>query len=524
MPLRRHRVITHLSLTIATLGVAVGIALPAAPIIQAGLMTAPREGSILPVNVGVGVAATEPVVLNFPAPMNRAAVAAGLGLSPRTDVSMLWSADGTSVALLPKGRWAVDERYAVHLPAGTAMADGGVLATDWRAAFTTQTAPSIVRLTVSGVAGDAASAIPFVVQDVMASLGEPDAGTSATSGDMDPDISAGTRVGITFSAAMDRAATERAFRINPVTPGTFAWDGTTMWFAPSQRLATGTRYTLTVLGARDLDGNPLGGDASLSFSTRAHAQTQTVAPAIGVGGVPTSTTVQMTFNLPMDTVATGSAFSLTDTGSGKAVAGSVIWSADATSMTFTPSAALAGGRSYLAALGSSARDADGNPVTFSWGFTTVGAVVRSGGGGVPASPGSANDIQYALNQINAARAAYGFAPLVVDPAISAVAYGHAADMAANGYFSHTSLNGMTYRQRLTAGGISYGWSGENICYLGNGGGVQPTLNWCHAQFWAEPYPGGGNHKDNILNPNYHRVGVGIAIGGGRVYVVWDFTD
>jgi uncharacterized protein YkwD len=132
--------------------------------------------------------------------------------------------------------------------------------------------------------------------------------------------------------------------------------------------------------------------------------------------------------------------------------------------------------------------------------------------------------QYALNQINAARAQYGRAPLALNSTITAVAYGHAADMLAYNYFSHTSRNGMTYRQRLTAGGVSYGYSGENICYLGGGGGIQATLNWCHAQFWAEPYPGGGNHKDNILSPNYRRIGIGIASGGGKVYVVWDFTD
>jgi uncharacterized protein YkwD len=34
----------------------------------------------------------------------------------------------------------------------------------------------------------------------------------------------------------------------------------------------------------------------------------------------------------------------------------------------------------------------------------------------------------------------------------------------------------------------------------------------------------GNHKDNILNPNFRRVGIGIAVGSNKVYVVWDFTD
>jgi len=125
--------------------------------------------------------------------------------------------------------------------------------------------------------------------------------------------------------------------------------------------------------------------------------------------------------------------------------------------------------------------------------------------------------------VNAARAAYGFAPLVLDATISAVAYGHAADMAAYGYFSHTSRTGVTYRQRLTAGGVSYGHSGENICYLG-GASAQATLNWCHAQFMAEPYPGHWNHIGNILNPNARRMGVGIANVGGKIVIVWDFAD
>ena len=122
-----------------------------------------------------------------------------------------------------------------------------------------------------------------------------------------------------------------------------------------------------------------------------------------------------------------------------------------------------------------------------------------------------------------ARAAYGFAPVVLDASISAVAYAHAYDQAANGYFSHTGRNGSTRESRLRAGGVSFGWSGENQCYH-VGMSVQATLDWCHAQFMAEPYPGQWNHIANILNPNAHRLGVGIANVGGRIVIVWDFTD
>ena len=228
------------------------------------------------------------------------------------------------------------------------------------------------------------------------------------------------------------------------------------------------------------------------------------------------------FSLPMDTARTGASFTLTDGATGQAVVGTVTWS-DGQTMTFVPSAALGAGRTFTAAVGSGGRDADGNPVTTSWQFTTAGPVVwrlarRSGvprrleHGPVRAEPDQRRSCLVRPR------------PLALDAAITAVAYEHAADMLANGYFSHTSLDGRTFRQRLTAGGISYGYSGENQCYLGYGSGVQATLDWCHAQFWAEPYPGGGNHKDNILSPNFRRVGIGIAVGGSKVYVVWDFTD
>jgi len=520
-PLRRHRAITHLLITVIALAVAVGFAFPTAPIIQAGLLTAPRQGSILPANVGIGVSSTDPVFLEFPGPMDQAAVHSGLGLAPATEVTFLWSADSSTLALVPKAHWATDQRYAIHLPAGTAMADGGALTADWRASFTTQTAPRVVSLDVDGVTGTPTADTPVVIQQVMASTGYPEAALSAASDDVAADTSAASAIGLTFSAAMDRAQTEEAFQITPAVSGTFEWRGTTLRFAPDQRLALGVRYAISVAGARDADGNRVGGDTSFSFTTRPGAQALTVDPAIGASGI-SGQTVTIGFSQPMDRAATAAAFVLADTVTDQQVAGQFAWSADSRTLTFTAGEALAAGRMYAARLDAGARDADGNPVGIAWQFTTAGAA-RSFTP-APAASATSDMVQYALNQLNAARATYGLAPLALDSAISAVAYGHAADMLANGYFSHNSLDGTTYKQRLTNAGISYGWSGENACYLGYGGGVQATLDWCHSAFWSEPYPGGGNHKDNILNANFRRVGIGIAVASNKVIVVWDFTD
>jgi uncharacterized protein YkwD len=92
----------------------------------------------------------------------------------------------------------------------------------------------------------------------------------------------------------------------------------------------------------------------------------------------------------------------------------------------------------------------------------------------------------------------------------------------NGYFSHTGRDGSTTAERLRRGGVSFGSSGENICYY-SGMSLRATLNWCHSTFMSEPYPGFANHIGNILSPRYNRLGVGIAQSGGKIIIVWDFA-
>lgn len=90
------------------------------------------------------------------------------------------------------------------------------------------------------------------------------------------------------------------------------------------------------------------------------------------------------------------------------------------------------------------------------------------------------------------------------------------------YFSHTGRDGSTIRTRLSAAGIPYTHAGENICEY-TGIGITATLQWCHGSFMSEPYPGYFNHIANILDPDFRRVGIGIATAGGKVIVVWDFA-
>ena len=80
-------------------------------------------------------------------------------------------------------------------------------------------------------------------------------------------------VSVTFSEAMDPAATSAAFSLRrsadgDAVAGTFSWSGTTMRFRPTTALAGGTSYTARVsTQAMDVAGNALTAEQAWSFTT-----------------------------------------------------------------------------------------------------------------------------------------------------------------------------------------------------------------------------------------------------------------
>lgn len=110
-----------------------------------------------------------------------------------------------------------------------------------------------------------------------------------------------------------------------------------------------------------------------------------------------------------------------------------------------------------------------------------------------------------MNSINAARAnsrmcgsTYYAAvnPLQWNDKLFAAGVGHATDMGEQDYFSHTSLDGRTFDQRITATGYSWSTVGENIA-AGQAGIEQVMNDWLKS-------PG---HCVNIMNGNFTEAGV-----------------
>jgi len=533
--LRRHRAITRLAVAGLALSVALGVSLQDA---AAGLPRPnPRPASILPESVGAGLLTTQPVTIGFGQSMNAASVNSTLQVQPAAGFTVSWNADRSSLTLTPQSRWRTDERYLVTIPGSVTNAIGRPILHSRQLAFTTQTAPIISEFRVQLVqqsqadAGQAMSdlsrSIPF--GDATAVLG--DAPLIDEPEDTAFDASASTGIHIGFTAAMDQDDVQSRFHITPEVRGRFSWIDNELTFTPRGRLEPGTRYAVSLVGAHDLQGNQLGGDMAFSFTTRTDANLVRYTPDRRAKNVMTRKVV-LRFSEPMNGSATSRALRVVDVDAGTRLGGTFEWNGRHTRLEFHLNKALRRGHTIEVRLTPAAHDLDGNRVSVSWRFETKpirhraapeqasaparSAPVHSG----PNAPSGTLD--YALWLINQSRADYGFGPLRLDSAISAVAAAHAWDQVNYGYFSHTGRDGSQVSDRLRAAGISFSWSGENMCYY-NGMGLRAMLDWCHSTFMSEPYPGVANHIGNILSTHFTRVGIGVAQRGSKVIIVWDFA-
>jgi uncharacterized protein YkwD len=516
--LRNPRVLARVAVAALAIGVSLSASFSGA---SAQPTPAPiRPISLLPDSVGVGVPTREPIRISFPEAMDVASVASSLAVLPHSAFATSWTSGGRTLVLTPVSRWETDARYIVSVPGSAATANGKPLGAAIQVSFTTQTAPVVSEFQLHYVGESSQERVHALVDQEMAQAA---ADGQPLPVDTTADVSAGTSVTLGFSAPMDKEDVERSFRIRPSVEGSLSWEGNSLVFTPTGRLKPDARYAVSVIGAHDALGNRIGGDVSYSFTTRIGAQVVKISPASAAKNV-TDSQVVLWFSQPMEAETTRAALSIKDADSGATVTGTSAWNDARTQLRFRFAKALALGHTYRVTLSDGARDTDGNVVTTSWTFSTKPAPVAATAPRTtttgPAAP--ADVLQYALWQVNQDRASYGFAPLQLDSAISAVASAHAWDLINYGYFSHTGRDGSRVADRLRRAGISFSYSGENLCYY-NGIGVKAMLDWCNSTFMAEPYPGYFNHKSNILSPHFTRLGVGVAQSGGRVIIVWNFA-
>lgn len=113
---------------------------------------------------------------------------------------------------------------------------------------------------------------------------------------------------------------------------------------------------------------------------------------------------------------------------------------------------------------------------------------------------------------NEVRRKRGLAALKWERSLSLVARAHSVDMLQRGYFSHVDPEGRTPRERVLAGyPHPLSLAGENIW---TGSGHDPGDTRLLARIIVDNWMSSPGHRQNLLNPDYTDIGVGV-VGRGQ---------
>jgi uncharacterized protein YkwD len=131
-------------------------------------------------------------------------------------------------------------------------------------------------------------------------------------------------------------------------------------------------------------------------------------------------------------------------------------------------------------------------------------------------------VRATLCVLNAERARHRLRPLRLNHKLSRAAQRHSRAMARKRFFSHSSLGGASFVDRIRRTGYLSGarsWTvGENIAY---GSGRRSTPRSIGSAWMNSP-----PHRANILSGSFHAIGIGIAsgtpVGGGGGTYTTDF--
>ena len=111
-----------------------------------------------------------------------------------------------------------------------------------------------------------------------------------------------------------------------------------------------------------------------------------------------------------------------------------------------------------------------------------------------------------FNLVNQERAVNSLHALNCDDRLVLAARNHSEDMAENNYFSHTSLDGRVFSQRITNAGYIWNSAGENI-----------AAGYSTPQAVMTGWMNSSGHRANILDSTFCDLGVGYAYGASTTY-------
>jgi uncharacterized protein YkwD len=124
----------------------------------------------------------------------------------------------------------------------------------------------------------------------------------------------------------------------------------------------------------------------------------------------------------------------------------------------------------------------------------------------PANASKREILHATLCALNRERAHYGLRAVKLNRKLSRAARRHARDMARRNYFSHDTLGGGTFVDRIRAEGYlkgAHSWIvGENLAW-GSQGFSRPRVIM---KLWMNSE----GHRANILNGSFREIGIGLA--------------
>jgi uncharacterized protein YkwD len=134
----------------------------------------------------------------------------------------------------------------------------------------------------------------------------------------------------------------------------------------------------------------------------------------------------------------------------------------------------------------------------------------------PAKASKREMLRATLCELNRERAHHGLRRLKLNKKLSRAARRHVRDMVRRNYFSHDTLGGGTFVDRIRREGYLKGaqsWVvGENLAW-GSHGYSRPSAVM---RMWMNS----AGHRANILNASFKEIGIGLAyaapvVGGGK---------
>lgn len=100
-------------------------------------------------------------------------------------------------------------------------------------------------------------------------------------------------------------------------------------------------------------------------------------------------------------------------------------------------------------------------------------------------------------------------PLFISRSLTEAAGDHARDMARKKYFEHRARDGSEPKDRVQRAGYRSRLTGENIAF-GPTSAEEVVAGWLKS-------PG---HCENIMDPRFEDIGVGVATGRKRGHIYW----